>query len=327
MRIGTGQNNQCRSDILSLSLAYGLSKRQDVASTLAYLRIGNPKNAWYPNCHMQLVFLLLGWLACSMFPCNLFAKEQEVKFPDLSFQVNPNKDSKTPAKKELANQDGWPEGLDGAYKVRFIRLDHGWQGWDDGMRRTQADINLLRDFASESGLKQIATKGESHRIGLLDKYPRDGFPPFVFFTGNHGVGKVSLQDVKILREYCLGGGLLIADAGSKQFHDSFIHLMRQVFPDKRMLDIADDDKLYQLPFSFPDGAPAFWHHGGKRPQGIKHDGRWVVFYHPGDMNDAWKSDEYTDVTAEMRTKALNLGVNLIYYAFESWDRAVAKVRN
>jgi hypothetical protein len=47
--------------------------------------------------------------------------------------------------------------------------------------------------------------------------------------------------------------------------------------------------IYQLPYGFPDGAPAFWHHGGRRAKGIKHEGRWVVFYHPGDMNDAWKS--------------------------------------
>ncbi|WP_165788625.1 DUF4159 domain-containing protein [Rubritalea profundi] len=37
--------------------------------------------------------------------------------------------------------------------------------------------------------------------------------------------------------------------------------MRQVFPDKALVDIADDDMIYQLPNGFPDGPPAFWHHG------------------------------------------------------------------
>ena len=48
--------------------------------------------------------------------------------------------------------------------------------------------------------------------------------------------------------------------------------------------------------------------------------------HPGDMNDAWKSAGYTDVEPEMRDAAMNLGVNLIYYAFTQWDDAVSKAR-
>ena len=120
--------------------------------------------------------------------------------------------------------------------------------------------------------------------------------------------------------------MFIGDACSPEFHRSFTHFMRQVFPDKPLLDIADDDMLYQLPYGFPNGAPAFWHHGGRRAMGIKHEGRWCVFYHPGDMNDAWKSQGYTDVTPEMRKAAFDLGINIVYYAFNAWDDAVSKAR-
>ena len=140
------------------------------------------------------------------------------------------------------------------------------------------------------------------------------------------MGDVSTADKKILRDYCLNGGMLIADAGSARFHQSFTHFISQVFPDKPMVDIADDEMIYQLPYSFPDGAPAFWHHGGRRPLGVKHEGRWVVFYHPGDINDAWKSQGYTDVTPEMREAAMNLGINLVYYAFNNWNDAVSKAK-
>ena len=221
---------------------------------------------------------------------------------------------------------GWPEGMD-KYKIRFIRLEHGGAGWDAGMdAKTAADVNFLRAFAKSTGFNKIANKGESHSIRLLKKYPKDGFPPFVYMTGNGHMGRVSSNDIKILREYCLKGGMLIGDAGSRQFHDSFVHFMRQVFPDKPLIDIADDDMIYQLPYGFPNGSPAFWHHGGRRALGVKHEGRWCVFYHPGDMNDAWKSQGYTDVTPEMRQAAMNLGVNIVYYAFNQWDDAVAKQR-
>ena len=222
-------------------------------------------------------------------------------------------------------QGGWPEGMED-YKIRFIRLDHGGKGWDDGMDNSDADINFLRAFAQATGFTKIANKGESHAIALLDKYPDDGFPPFVYLTGNGSMGNVSARDRKILREYCLKGGMLIADAGSRDFHNSFVRFIQQVFPDKPLLDIADDDMLYQLPYGFPNGAPAFWGHGGRRAMGIKHDGRWIVFYHPGDMNDAWKSPGYSDVTPEMRDAAMHLGINLVYYAFTQWNDAITEQR-
>jgi hypothetical protein len=243
---------------------------------------------------------------------------------ELTYEANPNA-AVGQLGKGGGDQGGWPEGMED-YKIRFIRLDHGGQGWDDGMHQTGADINFLRHFAGVTGFKKIARKGESHSIAILAKYPKDGFPPFVYMTGNHSMGRVGSIDIKALREYCLGGGMLIGDAGSGHFHNSFVHFMRQVFPDKQMLSIADDDIIYQLPYSFPEGAPAFWHHGGRRALGIKHEGRWIVFYHPGDMNDAWKLQGYTDVTPEMRDAAMNLGVNLVRYSFDNWNNAVAKVR-
>jgi len=220
---------------------------------------------------------------------------------------------------------GWPQGaLDS--KVRFIRLEHGGAGWDDGMDKSGADTNFLRAFAQATPFKKIANKGESHSIALLKKYPDDGFPPFVYLTGNGNMGRTTDQDRKILRDYCLKGGMLIADAGSAQFHHSFTSFIRQVFPDKPLIDIADDDMIYQLPYAFPNGAPGFWHHGGRRALGIKHEGRWVVFYHPGDMNDAWKSQGFTDVSPEMRDAAFSLGINLVYYSFNQWDDAISKIR-
>lgn len=222
-------------------------------------------------------------------------------------------------------QGGWPAGTED-YLIRFIRLNHGGQGWDDGMDDSGADVNFLRYVAQVTPFKKIAAKGESHSIALLAKYPDDGFPPFVYLTGNAGLGRVSDEDAKILREYCLKGGMLIADAGSPSFDKSFRELMRRVFPGNPLLDIADDDMLYQLPFGFPNGAPAFWHHGGRRALGIKHEGRWIAFYHPGDMNDAWKSPGFSDVSPEVRDAAMQLGVNVLYYSFTQWNDVVTRTR-
>lgn len=222
-------------------------------------------------------------------------------------------------------QGGWPEGAED-YLIRFIRLKHGGDGWDDGMNESGADVNFLRFIAQATPFKKIASKGESHSIAALGDYPDDGFPPFVFLTGNAGMGRVTDDEAKTLREYCLKGGMLIGDAGSPSFDRSFRELMRRVFPGNALIDIADDDMLYQLPFGFPNGAPAFWHHGGRRALGVKHEGRWVVFYHPGDMNDAWKSPGFSDVSPEVRDAAMQLGINVVYYSFTQWNDAVTRAR-
>lgn len=220
---------------------------------------------------------------------------------------------------------GWPQGMEN-YKIRFIRLKHSGQAWDDGMNVSGADINFLHAFADATGFDNIASSGEAIRISTLARYPDDGFPPFVYLTGNGPLGYISASDRKILRVYCLKGGMLIADAGSEGFNRSFHALMRQVFPGKPLLDISDDDMIYRIPYAFPNGAPAFWHHGGTRALGIKDKGRWIVFYTPGDMNDAWKSPGYSNVTPEMRKAAIHLGINLVYYAFTHWNDAVAKLK-
>ena len=211
--------------------------------------------------------------------------------------------------------------------LRFIRLSHTGYSWNDGMGKTNADKNFLRALQKATGYKKVSKYGESHPISHLDLYPDDGFPPFVFLTGDGPIRGVSGSDIIILREYCKKGGMLIADAGSGSFDRSFRDMMRKVFPGNALIDIKDDDRIYQLPFNFTSGAPTFWSHGGRRGMGIKNNNRWMVFYHPGDMNDAWKSSGYADIKPEMRRNALNLGINLVLYAYKERNIAIAKTTN
>ncbi len=220
---------------------------------------------------------------------------------------------------------GWTNGLDGA-KVNFIRLSHGGYKWDDGMGVTRADRNFLSEFKKSTRLKNVARNSSAISISQLEQYSEDGFPPLVFITGDAAIRGISNSDIKALRNYCLKGGMIFADAGSSSFDSSFRDLMRKVFPQKSLLQIADDDILYRTPYVFTNGAPTFWSHGGTTGLGIKHNSRWIVFYHPGYMNDAWKSSGYSDVTTEMKKNSYQLGINILYYAFNQWNDAIGKVR-
>jgi hypothetical protein len=219
-------------------------------------------------------------------------------------------------------QGGWPEGMKNGV-VRFIRLEYNGAGWDDGMSATdRADINFLQEFKKLTGFK-VASKGESHPVRLLKKYDKGFAPPFVYFTGDGNIS-MSDSDVATLREYLLDGGMLFADCGSPSWDRAFRSFAPRLGLGE-LRNIADDDPLFQMPYTFADGAPPLWHHGGMRALGIKHKGRWVVFYHPGDVNDAWKTG-HSGMNPELARGAIQMGVNIVYYAFTQYLEQTAKYR-
>ena len=211
---------------------------------------------------------------------------------------------------------GWPKGMEGA-NVRFIRLKYAGGDWDQDMGRG-ADFNLLIRFNQFTGLP-IARETEFREIERLARFPQKRSPPFVFLTGRGNLN-ISTREAKIIREYCENeGGMLFIDNGGGHFGRSVRQALSKIFPGKRLVDIANDDPIYQAPFVFPDGAPPFWHHDGNRALGIRHEGRWIVFYHPGDINDAWK-DGHSGASSQVADQAYKLGVNVIYYAFNQYYR-------
>jgi hypothetical protein len=211
------------------------------------------------------------------------------------------------------------------FTLRFIRLQHGGAGWDDGMRTSRADTNLLNEFGKQTGVR-VATKGESHPVSHLEKYTDDGFPPFVFLTGKDKLGPFSDSDIRILRKYCQTRGMLIVDADSPAFHKAFRALMTQVFPDKALTDIPASDPIYQVPYHLAEGIHKAWAHGGRTPQGIRINGRWRVFYHPGDMNEAWKNAGSVETSPDVCQQNLQLGINLIYHAFDNYFAVQDKLK-
>jgi len=92
-----------------------------------------------------------------------------------------------------------------------------------------------------------------------------------------------------------------------------------------LMTIPDDDILFQLPFSFVNGPPPLWHHGGVNSMGVKHNGRWVVFYHPGDVNDAWKVNR-SGMREDLADGAMEIGVNVVYYSFSHYLELTRKYR-
>ena len=219
---------------------------------------------------------------------------------------------------------GWPDGM-GNHPVRFVRLKYSDPHWDDGMDAiSRADINFLQAFHERTGFK-VASRSEAYPIRSLRTVKKGFAPPFVYMTGSSSI-RVNQSDMKILRDYLLDGGMLIADAGSGSWDGQFKSFIRQVLPGKELMPIADDHPIFRMPYQFANGAPELWHHGSeRRAQGMYHKGRLVVFYHPGDMNDAWKTGN-SGMDPRLADRTFDLGVNIIYYAFTHYLEQTRKDR-
>lgn len=217
---------------------------------------------------------------------------------------------------------GWPGGMKNAV-VRFIRLEYNGENWNDGMDASRSDLNFLDEFKRETGFK-VANSTEAVRANQLNRFPKGFAPPFLFMTGS-GAIRIPQGDMDQLRKYLMEGGMLIADASSPAWDRNFRSFMQAMLPGQPLMVIADDDPIYQYPHVFPNGAPALWHHGGNRAMGIRSRGRWIVYYHPGDMHDAWKTGR-SGLDPTLARHAMQLGVNLAYYAFTHYLNETRKLR-
>ena len=140
--------------------------------------------------------------------------------------------------------------------------------------------------------------------------------PFVHMTG-HGNVVFSSADVENLALYLRSGGFLhISDNYGL---DKFIRReMKKVFPDAEFLEIPFGHPIYHQKYEFNSGLPKIHEHDNKAPQGlgIFIENRLVVFYDfECDLGDGWEDSNVHKDSEASRTKAFQMGANLLQYAF------------
>ncbi len=201
-------------------------------------------------------------------------------------------------------------------KVRLIRLEYDGGDWalNHGVG---GDLNMLFEYGILTQQK-VAEQTESRRVSALAAFPPDKSPPVIFMTGQGSIS-VGNGDAKVLRDYLLNKhGMLFASAGTGHFHNQFIALMQRVLPDVRPVPIPLDDIIHRAPFPMAR-FPYVVAHGGKEPLGWNVDGRWVCYYHPGDISDAW-ADGHSGVSPEVYNGCYQLGANVINYGHTEYAK-------
>lgn len=196
-------------------------------------------------------------------------------------------------------------------KVRFIRLEYSGGDWDQDYG-IGADLNMLLEYGIRTK-QRVAEKTESRRVSELAGFPIGKAPPVVYLTGQGSIS-LSNSEVKILQQYLLDKhGMIFGDnGGSAHFHNQFLAMMSRVLPDVRPVPVPLDDELHRIPYPLPF-LPIVAPHGGREALGWYKEGRWLCYYHPGDIADAW-CDDHAGVRPDVWEACFQLGTNVIFYA-------------
>ena len=188
-----------------------------------------------------------------------------------------------------------------------------YKGGGDWYSNPTALPNLIR-FCNQEINTKIEEKPATVEVGSVSIFQY----PFIHMTG-HGNVFFSDEEAKNLNTYLLGGGFLHIDDNYGM--EPYIRKeLKKVFPGKELEELGADHPIFTQKFQFPEGLPKIHEHDGKRPQalGIFHEGRLVLlFTFESDLGDGWEDPTVHNDPEEIRIKALQMGANIIAYAFKT----------
>ena len=193
--------------------------------------------------------------------------------------------------------------------VVMARLKYG--GGGDWYSNPTSLPNLARTLGERTALL-IETQREA-RVAPLDEELFDY--PLIYMNG-HGRVRLTEAEAGRLRQYLLGGGFLFAD-DNYGMDASFRETMRQVFPDRPLVEVPFDHPIYHSFYDFDNGPPKIHEHDGKPPRGLGvfDRGRLVVFYTlEADIGDGLEDPEVHNDPPEKREEATRMAVNVVLYA-------------
>ncbi len=188
-----------------------------------------------------------------------------------------------------------------------------YAGGGDWYSNPTAIPNLIQ-FCNENINTAIKAKPQTVEVGSTDLFQF----PFVHMTG-HGNVFFSDEDAENLRKYLTSGGFLHIDDnyGMNQY---IRKELKKVFPNQELKEIPATHPIFKQPYSFPKGLPKIHEHDGLRPQafGLFHENRLVLlFTFESDLGDGWENKEIHNDSDEIRLKALQMGANIVHYAFKN----------
>ena len=196
-----------------------------------------------------------------------------------------------------------------AQKIAVLK----YGGGGDWYANPTAVPNLVK-FSNANNQTKIDENVETVTPGSADIFNY----PLVDMTG-HGNVYFTNQEAKNLRKYLISGGFL--HVSDNYGIDKYLRReMKKVFPKLNFVELPLNHPIYHQKFEFKKGLPKIHEHNGKPAQGfgIIYKGRLVVFYdYECDLGDGWEDAEVHHDPLAIRTKALEMGANILSYVFNN----------
>ncbi|WP_394972532.1 DUF4159 domain-containing protein [uncultured Croceitalea sp.] len=186
-------------------------------------------------------------------------------------------------------------------------------GGGDWYSNPTALPNLIR-FCNENIDTKIKPKPETVEAGSITIFQF----PFLHMTG-HGNVFFNDEEAENIRTYLLSGGFLHID-DNYGMEPYLKRELLKVFPDKKLEELGADHPIFNEKYKFPEGLPKIHEHDSKRPQafGYFHEGRLLLlFTYESDLGDGWEDPSVHNDPEAIRLKALQMGANIVAYAFKS----------
>ncbi|WP_244156219.1 DUF4159 domain-containing protein [Maribacter ulvicola] len=188
-----------------------------------------------------------------------------------------------------------------------------YQGGGDWYANPTALPNLIK-FCNTNIGTNLKDRPETVEVGSSSIFQY----PFLHMTG-HGNVVFSDEEIENLRNYLLSGGFLHIDDnyGMKPY---IIREIKRLFPDSTLEELGAKHQIFKNTYSFPTGLPKIHEHDGQRPQAfaiLKNNRIVLLFTSESDLGDGWEDPTVHNDPAEVRQKALQMGANIITYAFKN----------
>jgi hypothetical protein len=221
-----------------------------------------------------------------------------------------------------------PADAEDPAEYSFARLVYqGTRGrWGRGSWRTDSPKAERQFVQGVRRLTDIHTRGKERYVRATDD---DLFDYPWLYAVEVGNWSFSDEEAARLREYLLRGGFLMVD----DFHGTyqwmgFVEGMSQVFPDRQIVDVPDDDPIFHVFYDLDskiqvpgiqylrsgstferDGVVPRW-------RGIYDDkGRLMVMINFNmDLGDAWEWADLPEYPENWTALAYRFGINYIVYA-------------
>ena len=179
-------------------------------------------------------------------------------------------------------------------------------------------------YANPTALKNLAAYCNQQlytKFSLQEAQVEVGSPeifnyPFIHMTG-HGRWVLNPAEAQNLRKYLEAGGFLHIDDNYGM--DQYVRpALKQVFPELELVELPFSHPIYHQKFNFTNGVPKIHEHDNKPPKGygLIYKGRLVCFYSvETDLGDGWEDPEVHNDNNAKHIEALQMGANLVQYAF------------